>query len=74
MRPVIASSESMTPSRPVMIQIRIPRPMSARTATTASARRETRESSAAGASATGELGAAIVPVTPQPPLTIAAED
>ena len=73
MRPVIASSESMAPMRLVMIQIRIPSPISASTATTTNAGRDQRTRSA-GVSATGVVGAAMVPVTPAPPRTIAAED
>ncbi len=44
MRPVIASSESMAPRRPVMIQMRIARPITTSTATIASAVRDSRVS------------------------------
>ena len=74
MRPVIASSESIAPRRLVMIQRRIARPSTTRTATIASMVRDSRASCSGGASATGVVGAAMVSVTPPPPLTIAAED
>ena len=75
MRPVIASSESIAPSRPVMIQMPDPETderedRNDRERGPGPAARRAR----GGASATGVVGAAMVPVTRQPPWTIAAED